>query len=184
MKFFGRNGRLLDDLRRQVVNLRDLMHHITKDRLRFARGALIISLVLLFCAFSCGLLFGGRSELPKLQEDGSQVLSAKPLGKAPKQLSYYSGIIAGKELFGSGVMDTTSAGVPVFGGADSGRRVEHLSVLGIFIDKMPEAVVEDTRENKTYSLYEGDTFRGMLVEKILKGKIIFRYENQTIELLL
>lgn len=184
MSLFWRDGRLLDDLRRQVADLRALAHHMTKDRLRFARGTLVFSLVMLFGAFSYGLLFGSRSELPKLQGEDSQVMSAKPLGRAPKQLSYYSGIIAGKELFGSGVMDTTTGGVPVFGGVGSGRGVEHLTVLGIFIDERPEAVVEDTRENKTYSLYEGETFRGMVVEKILEGKIILRYEGQTIELLL
>ena len=103
---------------------------------------------------------------------------------SPKPLSHYTKVVGQRSLFSaSGTSAAAGQTMPAVE-EEAEELTGSLELLGIFLDEAPQAVVKDKGSDKTYSLSEGDTFRGMVVEKILKGKIILRTEDQAFELVL
>jgi len=60
--------------------------------------------------------------------------------------------------------------------------VNSLKLVGIILDKNPEAIVEDPKKRETLFLRKGDEIEGAIVEEILEGKVIFLYEGRKVEL--
>lgn len=59
-----------------------------------------------------------------------------------------------------------------------------LSLVGISWDNAkPVAMIEDKKDNRTYFLREGEMINKFKIDKILKDKVILRYEGQMIELM-
>lgn len=57
-----------------------------------------------------------------------------------------------------------------------------LRVVGILWSEAPQAIVEDTKEGKTYFLNRGSPLREARVKDILKDRVILSYDNQEIEI--
>ena len=57
-----------------------------------------------------------------------------------------------------------------------------LKVVGILWSDTPQAIIEDSKENKTYLLNRGSKIKEARVKEILKDRVILSYDNQEIEL--
>lgn len=60
--------------------------------------------------------------------------------------------------------------------------VQTLRVVGIIWSDIPQVIVEDTKEGRTYSLNRGSRFKDVMVKEILRDRVILSYDNQEIEL--
>jgi hypothetical protein len=154
---------------------------VLEDRLALARGVLVVLLCALAVVFAHDLLFGQRIVVEPLHIEGAPLGEAAQAATVPKPLSFYTGPIAGKDLFKAGqpVRQAESAGVTL---EDATEVLSEVELLGILIDEKPQAVLEDKQAGKTYFLYEGDTFKDMVVERIMVGKVILRYKGRTLVL--
>ena len=57
-----------------------------------------------------------------------------------------------------------------------------LKLVGIVLDENPQAIVEDIKERQTYFLSEGESIREAELMEIHEDKVIFNYNEETIEL--
>ena len=57
-----------------------------------------------------------------------------------------------------------------------------LKVVGIFLDYDPKVIVEDLRTKQVYFLSPGESLSGAIVEEIREDTVVFRYNNQKIEM--
>lgn len=57
-----------------------------------------------------------------------------------------------------------------------------LKVVGILWSETPQAIIEDSKENKTYLLNRGSKIKEARIKEILKDRVILSYDNQEIEL--
>lgn len=60
--------------------------------------------------------------------------------------------------------------------------IKHLRLVGIVLGETSEAIVEDTQAKTTLFLREGDRVGEIEVIHIQQGKIIFSYQQETLEL--
>ena len=57
-----------------------------------------------------------------------------------------------------------------------------MTLLGIFLDEKPQAIVQDRRTKSTYYVHEGDRVDEVVVESIQEGSVKFSYQGETFEL--
>lgn len=103
----------------------------------------------------------------------------KPALKRIADYSVYSKALAGKNLFSSS--DSSKAKRAKAPAMDVSKR---FSLVGIIAGEKPQAIIEDKDNSKTYYLYEGEAFSGVVIESIQKGKAVIDYNGQNIILVL
>ena len=162
----------------------DVTSAASRQGLRTIEPILIVVLACLVGVFLFDLVVGyGRT----VEATDVGTGAGGPVGSgesSPKPLAHYTRVIGQRTLFNAS--GTAAAAGQVVAAAEEAAEelLGSLELIGVFLDEAPQAVVKDKDSEKTYSLSEGDTFRGMVVEKILKGKIILRTEDQVFELVL
>ena len=60
--------------------------------------------------------------------------------------------------------------------------VSTFRVVGIIWSDAPQAIIEDTKEGRTYFLNRGSRLKEVRVKEILRDRVILSYDNQEIEL--
>lgn len=60
--------------------------------------------------------------------------------------------------------------------------VDTLKLVGIIWSQAPQAIIEDTKEGRTYLLNRGGKLKNARVKEILKDRVILSYDDQEIEL--
>lgn len=173
-----------DSLKIYSIRLKEFLSLVLKDKIRFVKYLLMTVLAILLLVFFYGVLCGEKIDISPNTVETDLIKESETTKKISKPFSYYSNIMGRKKLFSSsaGIKSRSEIASAIKG--DSKKMLDDLVLLGIYLDEKPQAIVEDLKDKKTYFLYEGDFIRGMLVEKILKGKIILRYQNQSLELVL
>jgi len=66
--------------------------------------------------------------------------------------------------------------------ADITAMISNLKLVGIIWGDNPQAMIENTKEQKTYLLNKNDTVDQLTIKKILKDKVIFSKDEQEWEL--
>jgi len=61
--------------------------------------------------------------------------------------------------------------------------IKDLRLVGIYWSKDPEAMIEHTKEKKTYFLKIGQVIKGVKIKAILKDRVILEYNNEETELM-
>jgi len=61
---------------------------------------------------------------------------------------------------------------------------QRIKLIGILIDSDPKAIVEDLKEKQTHFLSKGESIGTVLLEDIQEDKVIFKYDNEKIEMAL
>ena len=121
-------------------------------------------------------------ELEKLTSANRDV----KMDKAPiefsssRPYSYYSQQIDTRDIFNApflsgGVIDASS-------GSSLGSEFSNLSIVGIVLDKVPQVIIEDNKDKKTYFLNKGDYIGEIKIEDILEGKVIISYAGEEFEM--
>jgi type II secretory pathway component PulC len=60
--------------------------------------------------------------------------------------------------------------------------VQTFRVVGIIWSDVPQVIIEDSKEGRTYSLNRGSMLKDVRVKEILRDRVILSYDNQEIEL--
>jgi len=61
--------------------------------------------------------------------------------------------------------------------------LENFKLVGIAWGSIPEAMIREVKEGRTFFLKEGEKIRGVVVKEILKDRVIVEHEGQTKELM-
>ena len=61
--------------------------------------------------------------------------------------------------------------------------LEELKLVGIVLDKIPQAIIEDRQTRQTFFLHPGDTMKGAKILAIQAGRVKLNLGDQTLELL-
>ena len=157
---------------------------MVRDRLRFTKGVLVVILLCLAGIFVYDLTLAPALEIASLGAEATGSGMEPQAGQAAKPLSFYTNAIGRRDLFRATDIAATAGPAPAGTEDEIKKSLEKLELLGILLDDKPQAVIEDKETEKTYFLYEGDTIRGAVVEKILKGKIVLKHSGRTFELVL
>lgn len=160
------------------------------DSLRIFQAAdklLGILLITLFGYLVYELKFVDKEQLTISLEEPSPILEEIPAvipePLEPRPFSYYAAQIRDRDIFQTAqdqkvIPPAPVEMIPVL----PMDLTTKLKIVGIVLDKNSEVIVEDLEEKKTYFLHKGDRIRNAIVKEIKEGKVIFQYNNQTIEL--
>ncbi len=61
--------------------------------------------------------------------------------------------------------------------------MDTLKLVGIIWSEAPQAIIEDSKDGRTYLLNRGASIKDARVKEILKDRVILSYDNQDVELL-
>jgi hypothetical protein len=59
---------------------------------------------------------------------------------------------------------------------------QRIKLIGILMDADSKAIVEDLKENQTHFLSKGESLGGVYLEDIREDKVIFKYDNERVEM--
>ncbi len=98
--------------------------------------------------------------------------------KENKPFEYYAEAVKGKQIFGGAAMREQGA-VPVRGSAEL---VKDFNLIGVISGDNPQAVIEDKKMQKSYTVANGQFVGEFQVEDIKEGKVMLNYQGQRFEL--
>ena len=98
----------------------------------------------------------------------------------PKDYSYYYQQFAKRDIFNAPLLDKASdeSGLS----ANVKEAIKSLKLVGIILDKEPQAIIEDTAAKSTHFLNEGDSLDKLEVKDISESKVILIYGGEEFEL--
>lgn len=139
-----------------------------------------------FFIFSCIYLgfslvypfFGLRMiTLPKADAyPGREMVQAAP--KENKPFEYYLEAARGKQIFG-GAASREPGAAPERG---SSELVKDFNLMGVISGDNPQAVIEDKKVQKNFTVTTGQFVGDFQVEDIKEGKVMLNYQGQKFEL--
>lgn len=145
-----------------------------------------LCLIAIFLLFIINYFYGAKNIKNFLKEDSdpqdnSDIASLpRPLGG---ELIDYSAALEKRDIF-------TASGAPVLGqsransNSSFANAIASLKLLGVIAGNEPQAIIEDSIEQKSYTVGVGDYFKELLVEDIGSGKVTFSYKGARFELFL
>jgi len=110
----------------------------------------------------------------------NQILMIRPAAVRP--YSYYSGQFDQRDIFES----NPSVGIakPATANANLPQLTKGLKLVGVILDNNPQAIIENSAENKTYFLHKGEVINDLKLEAITESKAILSYGSEKLELAL
>jgi len=109
----------------------------------------------------------------KMDKEPTEILSAKPY-------SYYSEYIDSRDIFKTDLLSGKGAGDSL--DASLVGKLSNLTLVGIVLDKIPQAIIEHEKDQKTYFLKKGDSIDEVKVVDISEGKVTLSFEEEEFEL--
>lgn len=126
-----------------------------------------------------------RPNIKEVYRKSQLIKERRPLEEAPQEVRpflHYLEAVRRRNIFSPISLKETEE--PVVDKKQLQELAQDLSLVGISWDnEKPLAMIEDKKANKTYFLREGETISKFKIDKILKDKVILRYEGQMIELM-
>lgn len=102
-------------------------------------------------------------------------------------LAHYLQDIEKKDLFKSVIIEKAGAAAPAPGTAAKQRSeevIKNFILKGVIAGPVPQAVVEDTKQGKTYFVVKSDRIADMVVEDITDNKVTLKFGEQSFDLTL
>ncbi len=109
----------------------------------------------------------------KIDKDSTEILSAKPY-------SYYSEYIDSRDVFKADFLSAKGITDALDGSLEG--KLFNLTLVGIVLDDIPQAIIEHEKDQKTYFLKKGDSIDEVRVEDISEGKVTISFEDEEFEL--
>ncbi|MDD4938533.1 MAG: hypothetical protein PHE18_02305 [Candidatus Omnitrophica bacterium] len=134
-----------------------------------------VSAILIF-ALVLPRFFPKKTDLA-VEERKEDAEALPPAGEEARPYEYYAQGPA-RDIFGAPASDPSAASA-VKGEAQS---FNDITLIGIIGGESPQAVIEDKKSQKTYTLSEGQFLGDFQVEKILEGKVILISNGRRYEL--
>jgi type II secretory pathway component PulC len=111
--------------------------------------------------------------LPEIIQE-KNTLSEEAPGKAVKPYDFYLQGIGSRTIFDSGLSVEQAASLSN-ANVDS---MKDIKVVGIIAGEKTQAVIEDTKFNKTYYVAKNQVIGEMRIEDIAEGKVIISYQGK------
>jgi hypothetical protein len=100
---------------------------------------------------------------------------------AMKGVSYYIGKLSGRDIFRRQPKPDEALNEPVFS-TKMADMTANLKLVGISMSDDPDAMVEDTKLEKTFFVKAGSMIGDLRVDEITKDKIVLKYNKELFEL--
>lgn len=162
----------------------------TESAITITNNLLIVCIAVIFIYLAVEILFK-----PKKVRDVSDFLNGKKPASAKaidlpsvKELSYYLGKLQQRDLFTPKPQEeevVEEVSVEEARSSQMADLVQDLRLVGIAPASEQEetyAMIENTKTETTFFLKEGETLKGLTIEKILQNKIILTDGVQSVEL--
>ena len=151
-------------------------------------GTILLGLCVLFGGIIIYKLIFVKKNLTRLPvETLGKAHEELPAWSVPPAKSFgdYESSFSQRDLFDK-YQDRTaapesSASTPI--APQSVNELANLQLIGVWVDEVPQAVLQDTQTKETYFLIKGDTFKSAVVEDVQEGKITFNYQDKKIDIL-
>lgn len=145
-----------------------------------------LGIALIFLLFISSYFYSAKNVKNMLRED-SNLEDNSDINSLPKplngELNDYSAALEKKGVF-------TASGASVLGqnransALNSANATANLKLLGVIAGQKPQAIIEDSVEQKSYEVGVGDYFKDFLVEDIGSGKVSLSYKGSRFDLFL
>lgn len=145
-----------------------------------------LGMALVFLLFIFNYFYSAKNLRDFLKEDSS-LEDNSDINSLPRPLAGdfndYSAALEKKGVF-------TASGVLASGqnransALNSANATANLKLLGVIAGQKPQAIIEDSVEQKSYSVGVGDYFKDFLVEDIGSGKVTLSYKGSRFDLFL
>lgn len=160
-----------------------------RDHLKFINTALVIILALITAVLMADTIIFNMKKGSSIHTSARRpaALNVKDIQKASGEED-----LPGEPEEGGGTIETRDlfkpqAQAPVSGGRiteDTLDRLKDFSLKGIIAGDNPQAIIEDTKNQKSYFLNKGQSLNQMSVEDIQENKVIFKVNGELLELTL
>ena len=133
---------------------------------------------------------GSSSAWRELRELSIKEFTVNPAAKSEagfkeiatmKGVAYYIGKLAGRDIFSRKPKQDDPSREPVFS-AKMADMTASLKLVGISMSDNPDAMIEDTKLQKTYFVKTGSTVGDLRVDLITKDKVVLKYNKELFEL--
>jgi type II secretory pathway component PulC len=145
----------------------------------------VCSIGLLAYIFTQTFVFKQESFAP----EGPQARETKEINAAAAQapevkaFSEYAQVIEKRDIFETPYTKESAAeGQEQAAPAAAVNLTGNYKLVGIVLDKTPQAVLEDLRNKNTLFLSVGENVEGAVLNKIEEGKVTFSYNGQLLEM--
>lgn len=118
--------------------------------------------------------------LPGLKQGRTNEFKLKPIEEI-KPLESYLNDVQNRRIFANLSIPQETEKPAVVINTDF---IKDLNLVGIISGEPPQAIIEDKKAQKTYTLTAGQSFGEFKVESIEEGKVLINYQEQKFELYL
>ena len=124
------------------------------------------------------------SVLDRIEASGKKIKAADLTIEGLEPLAIYTQEITQRNIFSlpeppPAPAPAAQAPVP---SPEATELTTNLKLVGIIWSDVPQAMLEDSKEQRTYLLNRGASIKGARVKDILKDRVILSYDNQDIEI--
>jgi hypothetical protein len=149
------------------------------------RGLMVIIGVIIIC-----FIRSMSVSLTELKNEGAKQYSISPATKAEsgfkeiatmKGVAYYIGKLAGRDIFHRQAKPNAALNEPVFS-TKMADMTATLKLVGISMSDNPDAMIEDTKLEKTFFVKAGSMIGDLRVDEITKDKVVLKYNKELFEL--
>ena len=153
------------------------------NSLKLANHLLVI--IVFIAAGYIGVKYFSQAE--KKNEDAELAVPAPKPKAEPKNLvvpetkpfSFYQSVMEQRDIFQSPWDKATAVATAAAPAADLAKQ---LKLVGIVLDKNPQAVIENVKTKETLFLSVGDSVENAVLQEIHEDKVLFLYNEESVEL--
>lgn len=156
------------------------IHLSFEHALKFIIAVIAISFVYLVASLIYPWLGLSRIKLPVMTKEENTAEQKIGLKSPLKPYEFYLEGIKNRSIFTAGSTAETSTPLNK---ADLDL-IKDISLVGIISGEVPQAIIEDKKNQKTYYLSKGQFFGELQLEDIQEGKVILNYAGRRFELYL
>lgn len=99
----------------------------------------------------------------------------------PALSDYLEPVLRRNPFTGVGETETAPPPTPQVARRQLAQMVQSLTIVGVQMAPEPLVMIEDTDQQRTYFLKEGEQVKGMTVERITEGGVVLSYEGEELE---
>ncbi len=144
----------------------------------------VIGIMIVLYAYGASRSWKELKALSATEFTASQAAKSDPGFKeiaVMKGVAYYIGKLSGRDIFNRQAKPDELAREPVFS-AKMADMTASLKLVGISMSDNPDAMIEDTKLQKTYFVKMGSMVGDLRVDLITKDKVVLKYNKELFEL--
>ena len=148
---------------------------------RYLNIFLVLLLIIFFAYSAFNIVKPVRERLNNISETVTSDKEGQEIKiNQPKDYGYYYRQFSKRDIFNApSIADDANVSTT---GVNLKEALKNFRLVGIILDKQPQAVIEDKTTNTTYFLGKGESLNNLKVKEILESKVIIVYGSEEIEL--